>query len=121
MRVAGVVEKLRALGHTVIDSGDIVTSDMASEQPGNPNLRWVDQVVKDMEVLADVVEAAVRAGRFPLVLGGDNSVSIGTMAGLARVEPRQGLIWGGCPPRLQRPRDDAQRQHPRDAGGGDRG
>jgi arginase len=93
MRVAGVVEKLRALGHTVIDSGDIVTSDMASEQPGNPNLRWVDQVVKDMEVLADVVEAAVRAGRFPLVLGGDNSVSIGTMAGLARVEPRQGLIW----------------------------
>ena len=50
-------------------------------------------MVKDMEVLADVVEAAVRADRYPLVLGGDNSVSIGTMAGLARVEPRQGLIW----------------------------
>ena len=93
IRVAGVVDKMRALGHTVIDSGDIVTSDMASEQPGDPDLRWVDQVVKDMELLADVVEAAVRAGRFPLVLGGDNSVSIGTMAGVARVEPRHGLIW----------------------------
>ena len=93
LRVAGVVDKLRALGHTVIDSGDIVTSDMASEQPGDPHLRWVDQVVTDMERLADVVEAAVRAERFPLVLGGDNSVSIGTMAGVARVEPRHGLIW----------------------------
>ncbi len=66
---------------------------MASEQPGDPALRWVDEVVKDTESLADAVEAAVVAGRFPLVLGGDNSVSIGSMAGVSRVEPRHGLIW----------------------------
>jgi arginase len=93
IRVAGVAERLRALGHHVVDSGDIVCSDMASGEPGDPRLRWIDEVVRDTEALADEVERAMRAGHFPLVLGGDNSVSIGTMAGVARVEPRQGLIW----------------------------
>jgi arginase len=50
-------------------------------------------VVQDSELLATAVEKAVRAGYFPLVIGGDHSVAIGTLGGVASVEPRQGLLW----------------------------
>ena len=66
---------------------------LASEEPGNPNLRWVDQVVKDMEVLADVVEAAVRAERFP---AGPGRGQLGEHRHHGRVgqgRAPQGLIW----------------------------
>ena len=93
IRVAGLAARLETLGYEVVDAGDVPCGNMSTAALADPKLRFVDEVVRDVEALADAVEKAVRAGHFPLVLGGDNSISIGTLAGLARVEPLQGIIW----------------------------
>ncbi len=66
---------------------------MSTSVPGEPEARYLADVVHDAEVLADEVSAALGDGCFPLVLGGDHSVAVGTMGGLARSEPNHGLIW----------------------------
>lgn len=93
VRVAGLVTRLEALGLTVIDSGNVAAATMATGEEGPTNARFLNHVVEDSELLAAMVEKAVRAGHFPLVIGGDHSVAIGAVGGVAAVEPRQGLLW----------------------------
>ena len=93
VRIAGVIPRLESLGFQVIDRGNIVCATMATAQEGDPTARYLEAVVGASEGLAAAVESAVRAGHFPLVIGGDHSVAIGTMGGVAAVEPRQGLLW----------------------------
>lgn len=93
LRVAGLKEALEKLGYIVIDDGDVEVPVMATQDVGDPRLRLLDAVIQGSHRLAEVVTAAVKRGHLPVVLGGDHSISIGTMAGIATVEPRQGLIW----------------------------
>ncbi len=93
VRVAGVIERLEFLGFEVIDRGNIDCAAMATATEGDPTARFLEHVVRDSESLAAEVESVVRAGHFPLVIGGDHSIAIGTMGGVAAVEPRQGLLW----------------------------
>ncbi len=93
VRVAGLVPRLESLGFTVVDVGNVACSTMATASEGEAHARYLDHVVQDSELLAIAVEKAVRAGHFPLVIGGDHSVAIGTLGGVASVEPRQGLLW----------------------------
>lgn len=93
VRVAGLVPRLEALGFVVIDSGNVPGATMATADEGPTNARYLDHVVEDSELLASMVEKAVRAGHFPLVIGGDHSVAIGAVGGAAAVDPRQGLFW----------------------------
>ncbi len=93
VRVAGVIPRLQSLGFEVIDRGNIDCATMATAEEGDPSARFLGPVVRDSEALAAVVESAVRAGHFPLVIGGDHSIAVGTMGGVAAVEPRQGLLW----------------------------
>jgi arginase len=93
VRVAGLVPRLESMGFTVVDVGNVACSTMATASEGQAHARYLDHVVQDSELLATAVEKAVRAGHFPLVIGGDHSVAIGTLGGVASVEPRQGLLW----------------------------
>ena len=93
LRVAGLKEALEKLGYIVIDDGDVEVPVMATQDVGDPRLRLLDAVIQGSHRLAEVVSAAVKRGHLPVVLGGDHSISIGTMAGLGLVEPKQGLIW----------------------------
>lgn len=93
LRVAGVVEQLRALGFEVRDDGDVSCEIMATGVAGEPRLRFLPAIVEACGRLAAAVAEVVGHGGFPLVLGGDHSVSLGTLAGLAARERRQGLIW----------------------------
>ena len=93
VRVAGLVPRLESMGFTVVDVGNVACSIMATASEGQAHARYLDHVVQDSELLATAVEKAVRAGHFPLVIGGDHSVAIGTLGGVASVEPRQGLLW----------------------------
>ncbi len=93
VRVAGLVPRLESMGFTVVDVGNVACSTMATASEGQAHVRYLDHVVQDSELLATAVEKAVRAGHFPLVIGGDHSVAIGTLGGVASVEPRQGLLW----------------------------
>lgn len=93
IRIAGLQAKLRKLGHDVVDAGDVACAVPETREPRDPKLRFLREIVESLESLADTVESVVRDGRFPIVLGGDHSIAMGTMAGLARVNPRQGLIY----------------------------
>ncbi|WP_088036216.1 arginase [Evansella clarkii] len=94
IRYAGVIERLRRLNHEVEDRGDIEIGrppnfDIKNEQ----NLKDLEEVVKSNQRLADAVSDASDRGDFPLVLGGDHSIAIGTLAGIANKYENLGVIW----------------------------
>lgn len=93
IRIARLEERLEALGHHVQDFGNIPAADMSTASIGNKKLRYMDDVVRQCEMLATKVADCVRGGLFPLVLGGDQSTSIGTLTGLSKSGTSRGIIW----------------------------
>ncbi len=93
IRIAHLEGRLEALGHSVADFGNIPAADMSIAMLGNERVRYLDEVVKESELIAEKVADCVSEKYFPLVLGGDQSISIGTAAGLAQNGTRRGIIW----------------------------
>jgi arginase len=94
IRIARLEERLEALGHKVRDFGNIPASDMSTAPLGDRKVRYLADVVRQCEMIAAKVSYCTSLGMFPLVLGGDQSVSIGTLAGLANsCGTRRGIIW----------------------------
>jgi len=93
IRIARLEERLEALGHTVEDHGNVPVADMSTARVGNPRARYLQDVLRQCREIAKLVRASLHSGAFPLVLGGDQSTSIGTLAGLARSTNKRGIIW----------------------------
>jgi len=97
LRVAGLNEKLAAIGYHVEDLGNVVVEQPESLPAGPSHARYLPQIAHTCARLADMVENAADGGRVPLVLGGDHSVAVGTVAGMSRRFRKQGrklgLIW----------------------------
>jgi arginase len=97
MRLAGLNEKLAALGYQVEDLGNVVVNQPESLPAGPSHARYLPQIAHTCERLADLVEKAANDAKVPLVLGGDHSVAIGTVAGMSRhfrrLDHKLGLIW----------------------------
>jgi arginase len=94
IRYAGLKERLEELGHQVHDLGNIVVpiaEQIELPAPGE-KLRYLEPLVEINRALARQVSTAVAKGAFPLVLGGDHSLAIGSVNGLARGR-RIGMIW----------------------------
>ena len=91
IRYAGVVERLQNLGHSVDDLGDIAIGRREISQ--NTKLRNLEEVVAANTILANRVHDIIGEGNFPIVLGGDHSIAIGTLAGLAARYDNLGVIW----------------------------
>jgi arginase len=96
-RVAEVDARIGALGHDVDDCGDLHVEIQETRGPGDPRLKYLDEIVDTCARLRDAVGEAMAAGAIPVVLGGDHSVAMGSIAGLARHYRREdaelGLIW----------------------------
>ncbi len=94
IRAGRLHTRLKALGHTVQDAGNVWSPEVEEDIPiGDPKLRFAETILASCKDLADKVDAAVRDGATPLVLGGDHSIAIGTQAGLARHSKDRGMIW----------------------------
>ena len=104
LRAAGLVPALRALGWRVRDAGDAFLPSPpeppaphafpSSAPRGEKSNAWASpRAAAKHAAVADAVEAAARAGAFPLVLGGDHSVAIGSIAGLLRARPNLRVLW----------------------------
>ncbi|RMG22782.1 MAG: arginase [Methanobacteriota archaeon] len=97
MRLAGLESRLKSLGHEVIDWGNITCHDIDEHTEGyqmDERLRFLPFIADMAQHLKEAVERAVGMGYFPLVLGGDHSISIGTMAGMKKLHGgRTGIIW----------------------------
>jgi arginase len=94
IRYAGLEQRLAALGREVEDWGNVETAVAESVEEGDERARYLDQIKKTCGHVADEVARAVDGGYFPLVLGGDHSVAIGTLGGLARACGKPGgVLW----------------------------
>lgn len=97
MRIAGITEKLQKLGYEVIDSGDVRIDVPEVLTVENTNLKYLKEILATVSQLAQATEAAIRKGCFPLVLGGDHSIAIGTISGVSSAFQKQdkklGVLW----------------------------
>ena len=87
---------LTSLGWRVEDMGDLDFDSCENLTVGihdPPNARNCAFVGHGTRMLADRVESVIRAGRFPLILGGDHSIGAGSLTGVLRVRPNIGVIW----------------------------
>jgi arginase len=93
IRYAGVVERLEEIGHTVTDEGNIQIA--AAEKTASPdtNLKNLIEVTDASTALANKIHDVMEDGQFPLILGGDHSIAIGTLAGLGDRYDNLGVIW----------------------------
>ena len=100
-RTAGLAEALTALGLVVEDRGDVAAGRVPSTH-ANPALRNLDQIVGWAEALANAAADAAQSVDLPIFLGGDHSISIGTVSGLARVRSDRPLfvLWLDAHPDL---------------------
>ena len=97
LRVAGLQQKLTDLGYQVEDLGNIAVDQPESLPAGPSHARYLPQIAHTCARLADMVERAASQERVPLVLGGDHSAAIGTIAGMSRHRRKSGhklgLLW----------------------------
>jgi len=97
IRVADLQARLEALGHKVEDTGDLDVRIPETQQVGEGKLRYKEPILAMCDALRQSVDAALERGRVPLVLGGDHSLAIGSVAGSAGHYAREGrtlgLLW----------------------------
>jgi arginase len=97
LRIAGLREKLEQLGYRVIDRGDIYIQIMEKQKVTNPKLKYLNEILKTSRVLAGRVERVLERGHFPLCLGGDHSMALGSIAGVSsfcrKHKLKLGVIW----------------------------
>ena len=93
IRYADLNHKLRSLGHHVRDMGNLPVPQPESQPLGNPKLKYLEPIVRVCEELAGTVTSILQEGDFPLVLGGDHSIALGSVSGVAKVHKNIGVIW----------------------------
>lgn len=97
LRLAGLNGKLASLGYQVEDLGNVSAAQQESTPTGPENAKYLPQIARTCAKLAEAVESVVTAGKFPLVLGGDHSVAVGTVAGVSHAFRKRGekigVIW----------------------------
>ena len=118
IRYAGLQERIASLGRECVDWGDVDASLPEATEVGDPRARYLEPIMRSCERVAALVEEASRGGFVPLVLGGDHSVAMGTLGGMARrARPRRRALDRRAR-RSQPARDLAERQRARDAARG---
>ncbi len=97
IRIAGLRGRLEQLGYEVIDSGNVYIKTMEGQKIQNPKLKYLTEIIKTSTVLAKKVEKILENNHFPLCLGGDHSMALGTLAGISsycrRNKLKLGVVW----------------------------
>jgi arginase len=93
IRYAGLDARLVELGHGYVDFGNVETAVPEATAMGDERARFLPQIKDTCFRLAELVARAAADGQVPLVLGGDHSVALGSLAGLARVQGPGGVLW----------------------------
>ena len=97
LRVARLTQRIARLGYSVRDLGDLRLERPQTLPDDTAKLKFVREISNACEQVAAEVEAILGAGEFPIVLGGDHSIAIGSFGGAAayyrKHEQSLGLIW----------------------------
>jgi arginase len=103
IRYAGLESRLGRLGVECSDWGNVEGAVAEATELADKRVRFLPEILEACERVAGLVERALSEGHFPLVLGGDHSVSIGTLGGLARARGVGGALWIDAHGDLNRP------------------
>jgi arginase len=97
VRVANLNGRLAELGYQVEDVGNVPVIQRESQAEVHSRAKYLPQIVETCTLVAEMVEEALGSGKFPLVLGGDHSIAVGSVSGASRHFHRKGerlgLIW----------------------------
>ncbi|MCM3588707.1 arginase [Mesobacillus maritimus] len=93
IRYAEIFEKLKHLFDEIEDLGDIPVGRPEVKIDHESKLRNLDLIAEKSLILAEKVDKIIQSGAFPLILGGDHSLSIGTLAGIGKHYKNLGVIW----------------------------
>jgi len=103
IRYAGLEERLQSLGYRVRDAGNVETAVQEATALRDERARFLPEIRDTCERIAALVAEAAAAGAIPLVLGGDHSVALGTLGGLASVHGKGGVLWIDAHPDINTP------------------
>lgn len=92
LRTAGLTDRLRAIGYEVADMGDDAVQ-LFQQDDESPRARNVGRVLKSLEALKPRVEQAIKSGALPLILSGDCSIALATIAGARRYFRHLSMIY----------------------------
>ena len=97
LRLARIGARLQEIGKTVQDHGYVAVAAPEMRKAGDPKLRFVGEIQRTCLRLRERVRAILKDGALPLVLGGDHSIAMGTVAGVAAHHAERneeiGLLW----------------------------
>jgi arginase len=93
IRHAGLEKRLEVIGYEIVDHGDIIVNRPDVCQAEGESLKYLNEITRVNKELCQRVNEAMGQGQFPLVLGGDHSIAIGTIAGVLQHKKKLGLLW----------------------------
>jgi arginase len=97
IRIAGINQAIARLGFEVVDAGNVQISPAEAIQRTNNRAHYLPEIAAASEELAGMVEASLEEGALPVILGGDHSIAVGSVAGLAsfyrKRKQKVGIIW----------------------------
>jgi arginase len=97
IRVAGLNQAIAFQGFEVADAGNVHVHPPESMTATNPRAHYLKEIAEASEELAQMVEAALAEGAIPVVLGGDHSIAVGSVAGVSSYYRKQGqkigIVW----------------------------
>lgn len=93
IRYAHLQRRLQASGIQVEDIGNIEVPNKETKNILDRDLKYLPEIIETSQKLADMVSDTIQAGIVPLVLGGDHSIALGTIAGASKAVKNLGLIW----------------------------
>jgi arginase len=96
-RIAGLGERIAALGPSVVDEGDLEVPIPETRHAGDDRKKYIEDIATVCKALFETSVGALESGGFPLVLGGDHSLAAGSVAATSAWARnrggRVGLIW----------------------------
>jgi arginase len=103
IRYAGLQERIEQLGRICVDWGDVDAGLPEATEIGDPRARYLESIKRSCARVAALVADARESGHLPLVLGGDHSVAMGTLGGLANAHGPGAVLWVDAHGDLNRP------------------
>lgn len=97
LRVAGLQQRIKQLGHQVEDIGNVPVRQPEEQPYGEKRAKYLHEIAETCKGVLDIIQRTLEEGMVPLVLGGDHSIAVGTTAGVAaffhKQQKRAGLLW----------------------------
>ena len=97
LRIAGLTETVESLGYPVMEVGTVTACGPETVAEGESNAKYLEEITRVCKLAGEMTRTGLEKGCFPLVLGGDHSLSVGTTAGVAAHHRERGgsigLLW----------------------------